>query len=60
MTSSRPSVVVKRNGVVAPFDSGKIRSAIERAGRASGEFDAARAAELTAQAEKVLKHRFAS
>jgi ribonucleoside-triphosphate reductase len=50
--------VVKREGEVVAFDGERIRSAIERAGRATGEFDAAEAALLTAQAVKVLRHRF--
>ncbi|TNF51525.1 MAG: ribonucleoside triphosphate reductase, partial [Gammaproteobacteria bacterium] len=40
------------------FDAGKIRSAIERAGRASGEFTTAEAERLTAQVVKVIAHRF--
>ena len=40
------SRVIKRDGSTRPFDLAKITSALERAGRASGEFDAARAAEL--------------
>ena len=53
------SHVVKRSGEVAAFDADRIRSAIERAGRATGEFDAPEASLLTGQAVKVLAHRFA-
>ena len=45
--------IIKRDGCTKPFDAGKIRSALERAGQASGEFDAAQAEHLTEQA--VLK-----
>jgi anaerobic ribonucleoside-triphosphate reductase len=54
-----PVGVIKREGERVPFDAEKIRSAIERAGTASGEFDATEALLLTAQAAKVLTHRFA-
>ena len=50
--------VIKRSGALVPFDADKIRSAIERAGQATGAFDAAEAQLLTAQAVKVLTHRF--
>jgi anaerobic ribonucleoside-triphosphate reductase len=53
-----PISVVKRSGVTAPFDGGKIASAIERAGKATGTFDAAEAQLLTSQTLKVLAHRF--
>lgn len=43
-----PTHVIKRDGTVRPFDLGKIVSALERAGRASGEFDAAEAQRLAA------------
>ncbi len=52
-----PAEVVKRDGQRAPFDLGKIASAIERAGAATGEFDAAEAAELAAAVGRVLAHR---
>lgn len=55
---SLPRSIIKRTGLSAPFDSGKIRSAIERAGQATGEFDGDEAALLAAQAVKVLIHRF--
>jgi ribonucleoside-triphosphate reductase len=49
--------VIKRSGALVPFDAGKIRSAIARAGIATGDFDADEAALLTGQAVKVLSHR---
>lgn len=61
-TPSRPAMpptrIRKRNGQEVTFDAGKIRSAIERAGRASGEFTTAEAERLTAQVVKVIAHRF--
>ncbi len=53
-----PSTVIKRSGVTAPFDGAKICSAIERAGKATGAFDASEAQLLAIQALKVLAHRF--
>jgi ribonucleoside-triphosphate reductase len=53
-----PREVQKRSGERAPFDARKIRSAIERAGAATGEFGADEAALLAAQVGKVLIHRF--
>ncbi len=50
--------VIKRDSTLAPFDSEKIRSAIQRAGAASGEFEANEAFLLTAQVVKVLIHKF--
>jgi ribonucleoside-triphosphate reductase len=50
--------VIKRDGSLVPFDAEKIRSAIQRAGAASGEFDANEAMLLTAQVVKVLIHKF--
>ncbi len=50
--------VVKRDGRQVGFDSGKIRSALLRAGQASGEYGEAEADLLTAQVLKVLIHRF--
>jgi ribonucleoside-triphosphate reductase len=55
-----PKGVIKRDGSLAPFDADKIRSAIQRAGAASGEFDANEAFLLTAQVVKVLIHKFRS
>ncbi|MBB4267041.1 ribonucleoside-triphosphate reductase [Roseospira visakhapatnamensis] len=53
-----PQAVVKRDGLVAPFDRDRIRSAIERAGKATGEFEGSEADLLAIQATKVLAHRF--
>jgi ribonucleoside-triphosphate reductase len=53
-----PTRILKRDGAQAAFDAGKIRSAIERAGRASGEFGKEGAERLTSQVIKVLSHRF--
>ena len=53
-----PREVTKRSGQRAAFDAEKIRSALERAGAASGEFGADEAALLAAQVGKVLIHRF--
>jgi len=55
---SLPSSVIKRDGTRAGFEPGKIRSAIQRAGQASGEFNASEAELLTAQVVKVLIHKF--
>ncbi len=55
---SPPGLVTKRSGAVVPFDARKIHAAITRAGAATGEFDAAEAEFLTAQAMKVLSRRF--
>ncbi|MEO6146633.1 MAG: ribonucleoside triphosphate reductase [Sulfuriferula sp.] len=57
---SLPSAVIKRDGTRAVFDADKIRSAIQRAGQASGEFDASEAGLLSAQVVKVLIHKFRS
>lgn len=53
-----PRSVIKRNGETAPFDGDKIRSAIARAGKATGEFDTPEAELLAIQAIKVISHRF--
>ncbi len=53
-----PREVIKRDGRRAAFDATKIRSALLRAGQASGEFGAAEADLLTAQVVKVLVHSF--
>jgi ribonucleoside-triphosphate reductase len=55
--SAQPRDVIKRGGQRAPFDAAKIRSAILRAGQATGEFGEAEADLLTAQAVKVLTHK---
>jgi anaerobic ribonucleoside-triphosphate reductase len=54
-----PSGVVTRDGATVPFDRARIRSAIERAGQATGAFGADEAELLAIQAVKVLRHRFA-
>ncbi len=53
-----PTHIRNRNGSQIAFEDGKIRSAIERAGRASGEFDAQEAERLNSQIVKELSHRF--
>ncbi len=53
-----PCSVIKRSNATVPFDGEKIRSAIERAGKASGAYDADEAQLLTIQALKVIAHRF--
>ncbi|MDD2320160.1 MAG: ribonucleoside triphosphate reductase [Geobacteraceae bacterium] len=50
--------VVKRDGSKVPFVADKIRSAIRRAGEASGEFDGDEAGLLTSQVLKVMRHKF--
>ncbi len=54
---SVPRQVVKRDGKPAPFDATKIRSAIHRAGQATGEFGEIESDLLSAQVVKVLIHR---
>jgi ribonucleoside-triphosphate reductase len=51
-----PVRIRRRDGSEAAFDSARIRSAIARAGQASGEFGDPEAALLTAQVIKVLTH----
>jgi len=58
VVSVLPHEVIKRDGQRADFDAGKIRSALLRAGQASGEFGEAEADLLTAQVAKVLIHSF--
>jgi ribonucleoside-triphosphate reductase len=58
VVSMLPREVVKRDGQRADFDAAKIRSALLRAGQASGEFGEAEADLLTAQVAKVLVHSF--
>jgi len=53
-----PRDVIQRDGARAAFDAHRIRSAIARAGSATGEFGEDEAQLLTAQATKVLIHRF--
>jgi ribonucleoside-triphosphate reductase len=57
VTTSGISRVVKRDGAVRVFDPAKIRSALERAGAASGEYGVQDAARLAAQAVRVLAHK---
>src|SRR5918995_6681094 len=52
-----PAALHKRAGSGAPFDAGKIRSALARAGAASAEFGDEAATRLTAQVVKVLSHK---
>jgi len=56
--SALPHSIVKRGGETVAFDAGKIRSAIARAGRATGEFNDDAAGRLTDQTIKVIAHRF--
>jgi len=51
-----PTKVIKRDGSTDDFAADKIRSAIHRAGQASGEFGATEAQRLTSQVVKVLAH----
>jgi len=48
--------VITRDGAEVPFDATRIRSAIERAGAATGELGVDDAAGLTDEIEKVLRH----
>ena len=50
------SFVVTRDGERVTFDASRIRSAIERAGAATGEFGPDEAAALTVEVVKVLSH----
>ena len=52
------SRIVKRDGTQVIFNSERIKSAIRRAGEATGEFDDDEASLLTNQVTKVLRHRF--
>ncbi len=54
-TIESPSEILKRDGQVAAFDSGKITSALTRAGIASGEFDAGAARWITDRVVSLLK-----
>mgnify|MGYP001806078160 FL=1 len=56
--ATQPASVVKRSGETMPFDGEKIRVAVERAGKATGEFDGPEAQLLAIQAVKVIAHRF--
>ncbi|UFW88436.1 ribonucleoside triphosphate reductase [Bradyrhizobium barranii] len=59
LQAALPSSIVKREGGTFVFDASKIRSAIARAGRATGEFDDEAAGRLTRETIKVIAHRFA-
>ena len=58
IVASLPRDVIQRNGERTPFDAARIQSAIARAGQATGEYGEDEARLLTAQATKVLIHRF--
>ena len=53
-----PAAVIQRDGQRAVFDACRIRSAIARAGAATGEFGDAQAALLTDEACRVLAYRW--
>ncbi len=55
---SYPSRVIKRDGHEVAFDAQKIRSAIRRAGEASGEYGEEEAGRLTEQVVRLLAHRY--
>ncbi|RKZ99686.1 MAG: ribonucleoside triphosphate reductase, partial [Gammaproteobacteria bacterium] len=55
-----PTMVMKRDGQQARFDTYKILSAVQRAGLATGEFAINDARRLTAEVLKVLRHRYAT
>jgi ribonucleoside-triphosphate reductase len=59
LQAALPRSIVKRGGETVAFDAGKIRSAIARAGQATGEFVGDEAGRLTDEAVKVIAHRFA-
>lgn len=50
--------VTRRDGAAAPFDAGRIRYAIARAGQASGQFEEAEAERLTGAVLAALLGRF--
>ena len=58
----RPALdfVLKRDGTRAPFDGGKILSALQKAGAATGEFGGDEASLFLAQVLKVLAYRFSA
>ena len=55
---SAPRRISKRNGNEVPFDENRIVKALEKAGRASGEFETGEARALTYQVMKVIGHRY--
>ncbi|MBK1686157.1 ribonucleoside triphosphate reductase [Rubrivivax gelatinosus] len=56
-TQAAPLAVIKREGRTVAFDPSKIADALARAGAATGEYDAERAAELTRQVSERLRRR---
>jgi ribonucleoside-triphosphate reductase len=56
VVTTLPREVFKRDGSRTAFDAGKIRSALLRAGQATGEYGETEADWLTAQIVKVLIH----
>ncbi len=54
---SLPVCVRKRNGSIAAFEAGKLSAALERAGRASGEFGPGHAGELAEDLMRKLARR---
>ncbi|BAL93728.1 ribonucleoside triphosphate reductase [Rubrivivax gelatinosus] len=56
-TQTAPLAVIKREGRTVAFDPSKIEDALARAGAATGEYDAERAAELTRQVTERLHRR---
>lgn len=56
--SAAPVSVIKRDGERVPFEASRIRSAIQRAGKATAEFGEDEAHLITGQVLKVLRHRF--
>ena len=55
-----PKTVVKRDGQPEPFESDKIMVAMAKAGKATGEFDAAKASELMHEVLTHISERFST
>ncbi len=55
--AASPLAVITRDGRTVAFDAGRILAALERAGAATGQFDAARAFKLTRQVTNRLQRR---
>jgi ribonucleoside-triphosphate reductase len=55
---SLPRRLIKRDGSEVSFDKNRIEQALQKAGQATGEFDAHEAQLLSHQVIKVLSHRF--
>ena len=53
-----PRHVIKHTGELVAFDAQRVRSAVKRAGKASGEFGTDDAQMLTARTTEVLSHKF--